>query len=320
MGKRGRQIISILVLLAIIGCFAYYIIGHFDEFRSLRLVNLWYLIVLVGLCILIFLHNGYIMKHLTVPYGINLSFNEGFGLSIVTSFYNVIMPARAGMLARAHYLKKKYGLAYTHFISTYAGATLLALWINAFFGIVSLLLLYFLDGIFNYIAFVALIVAFVIFSFVMFIPKINERGVLWKDRVIRVINSWHILRKHKKAMRFVVVNTVLQFIVGVFAVQFLYSMFGVEVSFLKVLFINSFGSLAFLIGITPGGLGIYEGVQVFAAMIVGIGAVNAIAAALLWRVIYSIVLFVIGPIYSYILFREVCKKLNFSNKKLKIPS
>lgn len=75
-----------------------------------------------------------------------------------------------------------------------------------------------------------------------------------------------------------------------------------SLSFLKCLLLSS-TLLAFsvLIKITPGSLGITEGIIVFGAQIFDITTAQSLLAAGLIRVVNLALIFTLGPIYNYVL-------------------
>jgi uncharacterized protein (TIRG00374 family) len=68
--------------------------------------------------------------------------------------------------------------------------------------------------------------------------------------------------------------------------------------------LTAIGVLGILVAITPAGLGIQEAITVFSALTIGIGATEALSAALLGRAISLVVLFILGPIFSHYLLRN----------------
>jgi uncharacterized membrane protein YbhN (UPF0104 family) len=70
------------------------------------------------------------------------------------------------------------------------------------------------------------------------------------------------------------------------------------------MFMSTIGIVAILIQITPSGLGISEAVAVFSGLIIGITPAQSLSVAILSRVVQMIVLFTLGPYYSYKLMKK----------------
>jgi uncharacterized protein (TIRG00374 family) len=305
MKKSTGKALSVVLLVFLILCFAYYIHEHISDFESLKFVrgwNLFWLFVLTLISVFIGSETG---RELMKPFNVKIGLFEHFSLIASSGFYNLITPLKGGTLFRAHYLKKKYNFPYTHYISTFLGATFIAILVFSFLGLLSMLLLYLGNGISNsFLVWIFLICFFVMFFFCAFSPKIKEGNKLWKNRVIRVVNSWNFTRRNKKLMSVVIIRTLFMAVLSLIVTKLSYSSFSVEVSWIGCLFLVSVGSVLGSIMITPGNLGVFEAISVFSALALGITPVQTIAAVLLRRVIGAIILFVLGPVSSYVLYRK----------------
>ena len=83
-----------------------------------------------------------------------------------------------------------------------------------------------------------------------------------------------------------------------------FRVFGIEVTFVKCIFLSAVGILALLVAITPAGLGINEALVVFSALTIGITPAESLSAVLLGRAVQMLVLFVLGPVFSYTLLKH----------------
>jgi uncharacterized membrane protein YbhN (UPF0104 family) len=81
--------------------------------------------------------------------------------------------------------------------------------------------------------------------------------------------------------------------------------FGEPVSFLSVLVISLFSYFSILINITPSNLGISEATITLASTLLGTSAGAGLTVSLLIRATTILVVFTLGPIYSYLLTREL---------------
>ena len=106
----------------------------------------------------------------------------------------------------------------------------------------------------------------------------------------------------------------LQLIVGTLILKLIFDILGIPITFLKLLLVASIGSISSFISLTPGNLGITDLVQIVSIQIVGVGVTDAVATTLLWRVINLLLIFVLGPMFSYILLRKL--KHNRQNSTL----
>jgi uncharacterized protein (TIRG00374 family) len=116
-----------------------------------------------------------------------------------------------------------------------------------------------------------------------------------------VINGWHLIKHNKKVIAVTTAITFVQIILSTFMLYLQFLTFGIEVSFASALFLSAIGNLSILIGITPGNIGISEAITVFSAATIGITPAQSLSTALLGRAVSLVVLFVLGPIFSYVL-------------------
>jgi len=307
-----KIICSTLIILITIFFLTIYVTTHISDFKTLSnigLSNFYFIFLIFIFNITFIILNGLYLDILMKPFGLKLKQRESFGLSVVTNFYNTITPFKGGMAARAVYLKKKYNFSYLHFFAIFSAVYLLVFLISAITGLISMIYLYLVYGLFDQIIFFIFLGIFIfMLLIIIFSPKFNENKNKWINRVIKVINGWHLIKNNKKTIFITVLISLIQLILGTLSTIITYSIFGVEIDFFKALFIASIGSLSILISITPGNLGIGDAINVFSATIVGIGTTEAVAATVLGRVIGLIVILILGPIFSYILMKDINKK------------
>ncbi len=308
-----KKTLSILLLLVILALFAYYIYNHLYDFKELQIVNPFYIIVLIILFIVNYYFTSSILDILLRPFKISLNFVEAFMVSISTGFYNLITPFRGGMIARGVYLKKQYKFPYVDFLSTLAASYVLIFLVASIFGLLSTYLLYQSTQNFSYIIPGIFLFVFIsMLSIIVFSPKIPQSNNSYINKFIKVINGWHLIKNNKRVIFATLVISTLQLLISSFMLFLQFKVFDIHVSFISCLFLSSIGSIGILLAITPAGLGISEVITVFSALTIGITPAQSLTATILGRVISMIVLFTLGPIFSYILLKRSNK---IKNKK-----
>jgi len=83
-----------------------------------------------------------------------------------------------------------------------------------------------------------------------------------------------------------------------------FRVFGLEISLLSVLFLSIVSTLGLFISITPGALGIKEAIVAFTATVINIPISQALTVSILDRVVGLGIIFILGPIFSYILMNQ----------------
>lgn len=305
MNSKNKKLLSVAIIAILLIWLLYYIKNNIADFRQLSLVNPIYIVYFIIINLIFSFTNGLVIKYLVEPFKIKLLFKEWFGLSVITTFYNAITPFRGGAIARAVYLKKKHNFSYTNFLATLSGVYVINLLVASLLGILSLILIYMRYEISSAIVLLVFLAFFLPTLFiVLFSPKIPEGKNFLANKLAKVINGWHLIRKNKKIVSIVTLTIAVQLMLGVIGTILVYGIFGVELEFAKSLFLVSISYLSIVISITPGAIGISEAVQVFSAMVVGIMPAQSIAAAILGRIISTLILLVLGPIFSYILIKR----------------
>src|SRR3989344_4721531 len=196
MKQLTKRIISLLILIIILFFFALYIKNHLSDFKQLTIVNQIYLLPLFILSFIPSINNGLVIKYLLEPFKIKMNFKEWFGLSVVTSFYNMITPFRGGAISRAVYLKNKYNFSYTNFLATLSGIYVINFLIATFLGLLSLVYLYYTRGIFNPIVTFILLFFFIpLLIIILLSPNFPETKSNFLNKFISVLNGWNLIRK-----------------------------------------------------------------------------------------------------------------------------
>ncbi|MDP1728798.1 MAG: lysylphosphatidylglycerol synthase transmembrane domain-containing protein [archaeon] len=300
-----KKLLSYSLLAIILLLFIRYIYGHLADFKQIALVNPLWLIPLIALFLMNYYLIGIQTNILIEPLGVKLRKMETFMLSIITGFYNLITPAKGGMLVRAAYLKKKHKFTYTNFLASLAGMYVLTFFIASLFGLLSLFFIHQTTESFNWIILsVFLGVFFPLLFIILFSPNFPETKNKFINKFIKVANGWNLIRKNKKVVSICIFVTLITLLIGAFSIIISYHIFGINISFVSALFLACIGSLSLLVQLTPGNLGVGEAIAVFSALVIGITPAQSLPVAILGRIVQMIVLFILGPIFSYKLLKH----------------
>ena len=305
MRKVIRGILSFGILLVLIVLAVLYLERNFEDFSELRFVSPMIILALILLFIFGYFLIGLTTKQLIKPLKINLGYFESFALSIVTGFYNLITPLRGGMAVRAVYLKKKHNFSYTNFFSSLSASYVLIFLSAGIMGLLSSGIIYLKEDIFSpIVSLIFLGVSLSLLFVIIFSPRMNEGKGFILDKIAKILNGWYLIRKDRGLLFFITIISIFQLLLSSLMLYLEFYVFGIEISFVKALFLSSIGLLGLIIAITPAGLGIQEAVAVFSASTIGISPVESLSVALLGRGVSVVVLFVLGPIFSWVLMRK----------------
>ena len=300
-----KKTLSLTILIVIIAFFIYYIYNNFNSFKTLEFQNPWLLIPLVFITLFSLLLYGFVYKIMLEPFSIKLKLKEWFGLICANNFYNLITPFRGGMIARAVYLKKKYQFSYTNFLSTMVGFYAIQYWIFSFLGIVSLILIYLKFNIFNIIPLIIFLVLFLPLSLIIFFkfqfPK-SKYKIL--NKFFEIGNSWNTIKGNKKIILTSILVVSCIAIFNLISTIILYHFVGINLLVSQALFLITISAVIGMAQITPGNLGIGEVVTVLSALVLGISPPQSLTVAIISRLVSTIILFILGPMFSYILLKK----------------
>src|SRR3989344_7482357 len=307
--NRVRKFFSIFVLIAILLVFIWYVFVNLSEFENMLTQvasNLWFSLYILLFLVIVIALNGYIFFVLMKFFNIHLNLKEWFGLSVLTRFYNFITPFRGGAVIRSLYLKKRYNFSYLSFLSTLFAIYIILFLIGSFVGLLCMLFIKYYSGFFNILIFVILLCVFLFFLLIILIsPKISTSKNKWLNYFIEILNGWHLIKNNKKVLFSLIVVALLQLFFNSLTLLFSYKVFGIDINMLDVLFIASINYVILPLSLTPGNLGVADAVHVFSASIVGVGISEAVLATLFRRILELVVVFILGPIFSYKLMKNL---------------
>jgi len=300
--KRKMYLLS---FVAVVSFFAYYIYAHITDFKQISFANPELVILLILIALITAVFNGLIIKYLAEPFLIKLHFKEWFGLATITTFYNTIMPFRSGLFAKAAYLKKKHSFSFTNFMAMMAGVYVINFFVVGIFGLFSLAVIYFTHQIFNLLATLLFAgILLVTSAILIFSPKLAEVKNEFLNKVIRVINGWHLIKDNRRILIVSSAVAVLQIVISSYAAIISFRIIHLDLDLPGAILITSTAALSVLIGITPANLGISEGFAIITGWVLGISTAQSLTAALIRRTATTLISFILGPIFSYLLLKH----------------
>ena len=293
------------VFLLLIGVF--YVYYYHSYLVILKDIAVDDLLIITALSFGTFLSLAVQFKFLVEVFCLNLKFKEWFGLTVVNTMISYYTPARGGLVARAYYLKRRYNLSYSKYVSLLGGSYLINFFV-ASFGIIIFSLLaglhngflnknIFCSGISLFIGTVLLNIILLKFCFRKTSLKLGRSGQILNN----LAEGMNLFRKHP---RLVVKIAIIQLCVIIVMGSKLYWSFkavGKTVGLLDILVVQSLVTFSMLFSITPGNLGIKEGIIGLLASQFGVPFADAVLAASVDRGISMFVTFLLGLSYSKIL-------------------
>lgn len=296
---------SIILLICLAVLSSLYVFFYKDELSAIVKIRQPYIYLQFVLATFFLASNGVITRVFAALFRINLVFKEWFGLSVLTAMANYLTPFRGGASVKAIYLKRRRGFPYSTFLSTLAANYIILIITASILGCLVSELISFTHETFAwkiplfFIAVGAMTILFLFFSPV--VPASNNRML----RILRnILEGWDRIRKDRAlVLKVAGILTLNYFLIGMQLI-FAYRAFSIQVPFLPVFLMGILSGFSIFLSITPGNLGIQEAIIATLSELMGIGFSSGLIAAGLIRAVNIILVFSLGPVFSYLLMRE----------------
>lgn len=310
MKKRTVNTIFFLIVI----CALAYLLAKPEQFLILKNVSWMSLLFLLFLSCMAILVNAWQFRYLCMIFDIHLKFTEWFGLTVCTSMYNYFTPASGGAVARAVYLKQRHDLPFSEYASLWAGIYWVSFFISSLLALVLGLASYSPADEY-YLPIVAVAALLLIgtitagaVSFFFNLSRIPLPGVRLRNMASTFSSGLARFRKSRRMLLPVCFFCLGFLLLSAVKLYFAFESLGISVSFMRLILVQAFLSISLVISITPGNLGIREGIVGLFSGILGISVEQAVIGALLDRVVSLVVVFVLGFVYSRLLLNDMREK------------
>jgi uncharacterized protein (TIRG00374 family) len=322
MKRKYGKYISVLLTLLVILLFGVYIYRNPEILSELVEIKVEYILLTMFLFLVVFLLEGLFIKITLSVFDKDITVKESFYLSTLSRIGNYLLPMRAGAIFRATYLKKKYDFDYSKFLSTLYGYYIILFLLYSVLGVSSLLVKSF---VYNE-RFVTLILFFVALFlgmlFLMFV-RIPFKKIIKKEKSIlgkvvafldRFMQSWDRIVKNKKLLIWLLLITFGNILVNTVIIFIEFLSLHIAVNFFDLLLYSSLSGVSLLISLTPGSLGIREGVFLITSQSIGLTQEQILQIAIVDRGILFVLLLIM-MIFTFLFLKEFKLKEVFFAKK-----
>lgn len=313
--------LQVVITIGVLGYFVYYFFNHKSDLQIVFQTPMKYLLVICLFTSISFFINGIFIKITLRSFKKEITLLESFYVSVVSSLGNYVLPLRGGTVMRSVYLKKRFDFPYTHFISTLYGYYIILFLVNSFMGLLSLLVITFKYGVSSlslYLFFGLLFIGMLVLTFIK-IPtrKTKESKFELLDRVLKIIRkvseSWNMIVDDKRLLLGLIGISVAFFITTGFLYYFEFRSLDIEVCLRNIILYNCLSGVSLLVSITPGSLGIREGIFVLTSTVLGIHKGEIMKLALIDRTVTILTLMILFFVF-YLYQSTLALKIN--QKKL----
>ncbi len=298
-------IISTALLLGIVAGIGIYLRSHPELFDHIRSLSMGSGLLLFLMSVLMLVGNGLYLRVFAKKFKMDLHVKEWFGLAAVTALGNYLTPLSGGLVARAAYLKRRHNFPYTHFLAMLTANYMIAFTVIGVTGIVTLLTLTG-TGSHSWPVLLFFLATLSIILLVLLVPSTYTGSWhRWLLFVHHAVEGLHAIRRDGVLLGKLIALTCFNIAVGALLLFAAFKSTGFTIPLSAALLIYLLTSYTVLINITPGNIGIQEVVTSLAAAILGAGADAGLLASLVVRAVAILTAFTIGPIFSYLLSKEL---------------
>lgn len=303
-----RKIIPYLLTLIATLLFFIHIYNNAAQYRNLLQLSLRALLLLAAIAVLSTGVNGFINLLFYRGLGVALSLHEGIGLAAINTLANQL-PFAGGVIAKGVYLKRKYQLTYTRYFSATVALYVCFVVLNGIIGLVILSKWMVLDQItiplllpLGFAGMAGCILTFWIPTDIVHLTPQKLR-----QRFARLLDGWTVLRQDFVLLgKLVGVQSVMTLLLGG-RLWISFHALSQGITITQCVLLSAATILTRLVSITPGGLGIREGIIAGVAVILGFEWGVSIVAVGLDRLISTAVIIVLGTIYTFILSKKATR-------------
>ena len=260
--------------------------------------------------------SGLVLRELSLFFGVRLNGTEWYGLPAATTMGNYLTPASGGLVARAVYLRQRYGMSYPRFLTLLSSGYLINFLVISAVGFFIVIGKYRHDLHVLPLAFFFLAVCTVIL-FLLHRPVPLPDGVGRIRQFLRdVVSGWPLMKGKTDLIVKLIVLSLANILLGSSSLWLAFNALGYPVPGMDALLINLLQSFSLLISITPGNLGVQEGVVSLSTGLLGHGLGAGLLAALLIRAVTVLFILSHGPLFSYLLSKELVAARNMDKKEI----
>lgn len=309
--KKLWKYIKILVTFVILIFFIFYFIENKEDFKFVLSTDWKYLIVIFFFASSNYFLNGVFIKVILNIFNKRINLIEAFYISIISSLGNYFLPMRGGAVIRSVYLKKNFDFSYSYFVSTLYGFYIIVFLVNAFLGLLSLVVIDINNDVplMLYVFFGLLLMMMILLTFIK-IPFEKVKNIKYRivnkifNLLKKIFDGWSIIVENKEVLFNLIVITFLSFFASTILFYFEFKALGISVSIFNVILYSCLSGVSLLVSLTPGSLGIREGIYLLTSNVLGIKNEQVMQLALLDRglivlTLLILFLFIYTLKYSY---------------------
>ena len=291
-----------------IAAISFFLYRFRENLFMLKNINFAESLLLVALVVLIMLFQAIQFLGITQFFNKKIPLVDMLSITSISTLYNYILPASGGMAVRGVLLKKKFNISWGA-VAAVMGSYHIACYMGmAFLLLITASIVFYLGHLSSNLYLTVLFFFVLLVAGIVFIYQSKYRFPD-KNKVLRFFNQAiegiHQLKKeYSKHYRTIAIQIIIVLISSI-KLYCCFEFLEIPVSFWKVFLVQSFIVLSLVFSITPGNIGIQEGIVVAFAGFLDIAPENALVASILDRITNVIAVLIMGVAGKIWLLKEV---------------
>ncbi|MCI5054535.1 MAG: flippase-like domain-containing protein [Flavobacteriales bacterium] len=283
-------------------------------------LNLWHLLILFCFDLIFLIVHSLQHYHIFTIFKKGISLLQVSAITAVSCLYNQLLPYQGSSFVKGTLVKKRIGISWTDVIVAIGGFYVFS---NIALGLIVLLgsgLIFWDLGLNKqiYLFFIGFLLVILLMFYATQWAK-NRPDLIKKYPIlsiaIKVLNRFDVFSlDYRKNIEVMVLQLLKLFVISL-KLYTIFVVFGAEISFVKVFMVQSIIAVSLPITVTPGNLGIKEGILVLFASFLGVSAEIALMAGVLNRLI-SITSFTFGGSLGHIYLTQKARLKTSLNKTI----
>ena len=265
---------------------------------TLKLNPLWLCVLCLIMLVRCFL-NALINKIALDEVGARLEWWENFSLTTVGSAMQMYLPLNSGAVFRAVYLKRRYKLAYSHFVSTQLGIQIVGVLFTCLAAMIALTLVANLHDSAILGGMGLCLSCFLASLVVLSLPPLKRRNHRIWDKLAMISEGCQIMRSKRPLLLKMVLISIAKITSDALIFWCASLSMGLNVNFLGAIALTTVASLAVCFRITPGALGTYEALIGMVSQAALLSSAQAVAVSLVVRGVTYAVVAVLFPLCTW---------------------
>ena len=296
--KSFKKYISPILSIFVLTLFVIYLYRNPEILIHLKQTNPFFVVLIMLLYLFVFFLEGLFILVTLKIFNKRISNLEGWYIAILSRVGNYLLPMRAGAVFRAVYLKKKYNFEYSNFLATLYGYYIIFFLTNS---VIILSLLLFKATVHKEVNitlilfFSSLILGLIVLIFFR-VPFrnifINSKGVIGSlaSSLNKFFDGWDLIVRSGSLFTQLILLAFANIFVNILVIYLEFVSIGKVGDIIDVVLYTCLSGISLILSITPGSLGLREGVLLLTSKSLGLTNTEIMELAFLDRGIMFLLL------------------------------